>query len=121
MQKDIIVKLEEDLRQAMLVSDVNKLNELISDSLIFTTFTGALIDKNTDLETHRSGLLKISELTPSEQKIQLYDNFAIVSVKMQIKSTYNNNPSAGNFRFTRAWANPEGHWQIIAGHVSQIA
>jgi ketosteroid isomerase-like protein len=105
MKKDEIIKLEEDLRQAMLVSDVDKLNVLIADSLIFTAYTGIVIDKQTDLNTHRSGLLRLTRLEPSEQRVELYGNFAIVTVKMSIESTFDNRPSAGNFRFTRVWQN----------------
>ncbi len=104
----------------MLASDVSKLDELIADSLIFTAFTGALVDKQTDLKMHQSGLIEISELIPSEQIIQVYDNFAVVTVKMQISGSFDDQPSSGNYRFTRVWAKPKNHWQVVAGHVSEV-
>ena len=111
-----IEALEETLRQAMLVSDVSTLNELIDDDLIFTLPDGSVIDKQTDLEAHRSGIQKFTALEISDRQVQDHGNFAIVIVKTEIVSQV----FSGSFRFTRVWAEqPEG-WQIVAGHVSQI-
>jgi hypothetical protein len=116
-----IISLEEELRQAMLSGNVDKLDKLISDSLVFTAPSGAVIGKQEDIESHRSGLMQFSRLEPSEQRVQNYGNFAVVAVKMAIDGTYNNEPVAGTFCYTRVWAESEGRWQVIAGQVSQIS
>lgn len=120
MQKKDIQKLEEELRIAMLASNVKKLDELIADSLIFTAPNGMVIDKKFDLDCHRSGLQKISKLEPSNQVIQLYDNFAIVIVHMDLIGIFNNQDCSGKFAYTRVWANLGGNWKVVAGHVSQL-
>lgn len=120
MNVALIEELEEKLRQAMLFSDVSTLDELIADDLVFTMHTGVLVDKQTDLEAHRAGIQKLTTLNGQAQRVQIYDNAAVVTVKMEIAGTFQGEAFAGTFRYTRVWAQPQGRWQIVAGHVSQV-
>ncbi len=76
-----IERLEEKLRQAMLDSDVPILDELIADDLIFTMHTGLVVDKQYDLDAHRSGMHKFTKVEIDDQQILNYGNFAVVAVK----------------------------------------
>jgi ketosteroid isomerase-like protein len=117
-----IVEAEERLRLAMLASDVSVLDDLLAPQLIATSHLGEIVRKQDDLAAHKSGLIKINELNPSEQQIRLYGEVAIVFVRMQISGTYNGNPANGDFRFTRVWAiSPNGTWHIVAAHIGMIA
>jgi hypothetical protein len=116
-----IIELEERLRQAMLQSDIVELDALIAPELLFTNHLGQVISKDADLDAHRSGRFKFTELTPSDRQIQLNDGFAIVSVLMHILGSYEGNPVELNIRFTRVWAiSTHGSLQIIAGHTSEL-
>lgn len=116
-----IIELEEKLRLAMLNSNVEELDKLIADTLVFTLPTGDVINKEFDLNAHRSGIQKLIMLEQSEQNIQYYDNFAVVTVKADIEGTFNDNPIGGLCTYTRVWANIGGEWQVVAGHVSEVA
>ncbi|WP_193197973.1 nuclear transport factor 2 family protein [Nostoc sp. MG11] len=83
MKITLIEQLEERLRQAMLKNDVLALEELIADEVVFTTHIGELIDKQTDLEAHRSNIQKLVLLQGQQQRVQLYGNTAVVTVKME--------------------------------------
>lgn len=112
-----IIKAEERLRLAMLQSDVNTLDELLAPDLIFTNHLGHILTKQDDLEAHRSGLLKIEVLTPSEENIQLMGDVAIVTVKAHILGRYADTSSEADFRFTRIWAaTTKDSWQIVTAH-----
>ena len=126
MEKDIEIQIadaEEQLRQAMLASDVLALDELLSPDLVFTNHVGQRIDKETDLSGHKSGALNISHLEPSEQKVQLIsDKVAVVSVRVRVGGTYAGQPAGGDFIFTRVWAmSPFEKWQVVAAHAGVIA
>lgn len=115
--KNQIIEAEERLRLAMLHSDVEVLDALLSPELIFTNHLGHLVGKEEDLAGHKSGALKLDSLEPSEQHILLTGGVAIVSVKMQLLGSYNGIPTNGIFRFTRVWSqSQDGTWQIVAGH-----
>ena len=117
-----MVKVEERLRQAMLASDVSILNELLAPEIIITSHLGELLGKQDNLAAHESGLIKIHELKPSEQRIQIHGEVAIVSVRMQLSGTHNGSPANGDFRFTRVWAiSSSGTWHIVAAHIGTVA
>lgn len=116
-----ILEAEERLRQAMLHSDVDALDELIAPELLFTSHMGQLVTKDDDLAFHRSGILRLKELIPSQQHIQLYTGFAVVSVLMHLLGTYEGAALDASIRYTRVWSiSPNGSVQIIAGHASAV-
>lgn len=117
-----IVEAEDRLRAAMLSSDLGSLDELLAPDLIFTNHLGQLLGKDNDLAAYRSGMLKVKELIPSEQKIRITGEVAIVSVRMQLTGTYNGGPANGDFRFTRVWTlSPQKTWRVVAAHAGIVA
>ncbi|NER48778.1 MAG: nuclear transport factor 2 family protein [Symploca sp. SIO1A3] len=117
-----ILEAEERLRIAMLRSDAKALNELLAPELIFTNHLGQVLSKQDDLVAHQSGMLRISDLTPSEQYIHCSGSFVIVSVRMHLSGSYAGKASDGDFRFTRIWTlSSSGTWHIVAAHSSMVA
>ena len=116
-----IIDVEERLREAMLRSDVRVLGELIAPELHFTNHFGQVVSKADDLAFHQSGVLRLTELSPSQQHIQLHEGFAVVSVLMHLLGSYEGAPIDQNIRYTRVWLiSPNGSPQVIAGHSSMI-
>lgn len=120
MNIDEIKKLEEELRQAMLTNNVEKLDELISDCLIFVLPNGVVANKQMDLNSRKSGFTKMTKLSPSEQQIEIQDDFAIVTVKMELEGTYGDMVIDGNYRYIRTWAKINDKYQIISGSAIYI-
>jgi ketosteroid isomerase-like protein len=118
-----ILEAEEQLRQAMLASDVAVLEALLSSNLLFTNHLGQRISKEADLAAHRSGELKIKQLAPSAPAIQVVsDTVAVVSVRVCMDGTYAGRPAGGDFMFTRVWARTDaGSWQVAAAHAGLVA
>lgn len=115
-----IEQLEERLRQAMLASDVSTLEQLLDDELVFTMHTGMLLGKAADLQTHASGQLRIAELVPAQQKIQVRGNTAIVTVQMRVSGTFSGASFSEALRYTRVWQRLDGSWRVVAGHASVV-
>lgn len=115
-----ISKLEEELRHAMCNSDLAKLEQLLSDDLVFTTHTGAVIGKQDDLTSHKNRDFSFTQIKLSEQKIIPLSTTAVVTTQAFIEGEYKGNPSSGHFRFTRVWDKQSGQWQVIAGHASLV-
>ena len=130
-----IYAVEERLRLAMLHSDVDELDRLISPELIYTNHLGQLLTKQDDLDAHRSGALDIASLVPSEASVRVMGEIAIATVRVRSSGSYAGSSVDGDFRFTRVWAKSSGQppgkdggeggekgdWQIVAAHCSAIA
>jgi len=116
-----VCEFEALLCKAMLESDTDVLDQLLSSELIFTNHLGQVLGKKEDLEAHQSGLLQISNISVDEQKIKLQKDTAIVFAKVNICGDYNGNVANGTFRFTRIWKNiTDNNWKVIAVHSSII-
>ena len=116
-----IAELEERLRQAMLTSNVTELDALIAPELLFTSHLGQLVSKQQDLEMHRARVLKLRELTPSDQRIQNHSGCSVVSVQMHLLGNYAGTDIDQQIRYTRVWAlSSAGVLQVIAGHASAV-
>ena len=108
------------LRQAQLAGDVAALDLLLDDALVFTGPDGRIYGKADDLEAHRSGAIRITMLTPSDERVQDFGSIVVVSVRMEMQGSFQGMPFAGPFRYTRVWRLSSG-WRIVAGHVSAVA
>ncbi|HMG69984.1 MAG TPA: nuclear transport factor 2 family protein [Gemmatimonadaceae bacterium] len=111
---------EAALRRAQLSSDVQELDRLVDDALVFTGPNGGVYGKKDDLDAHRRGLIRITRLEPSEERVQRFGHIAVVSVRMEMSGTFEGAAFAGPFRYTRVWRAQGDGWRIVAGHVSAV-
>lgn len=119
--KKEIVEIEESLKLAMISSDIEVLNQLLSKDLVFTNHLGQLLSKSDDLAAHTKGDFKINDLSLSDQIIKPSGNVVIVSAHAKIVGSYKGETTSGNFRFTRVWEKLDNQWQVLAGHASIVA
>ena len=116
-----VLEAEDRLRTAMLQSDIKALSELLAPDLLFTNHLGQLQSRESDLDAYRSGKLRVEQLVPSEQKILMVHDVAVVSVRVQVTGTYNGAPANGAFRFTRVWSlSPANTWHVVAAHAGLV-
>jgi ketosteroid isomerase-like protein len=116
-----IVRVEGQLQQAMLENDVQALERLLHDDLMFVFYTGAVVGKQEDLASHASHMLQLTELAFVEPPVmRLYGEMAIVVVKAHLEGTFQGTPFAGFYRYQRVWLFQEERWQIVAGNVSVV-
>ena len=116
-----IIEAEELLRLAMLNSDVNTLDKLLANELVFSNHLGQVLGKQDDIAAHQSGKFRIEVLTPSERRIQVIGNVAIVTVKVHLVGSYEDTDFDNNLRFTRVWhLSSSNTWQIVAAHSSVV-
>ena len=116
-----IIEAEEQLRLAMLDSDVQVLDELLAAELIFTNHLGQVLSKQDDLAAHQSGKFNLEALFTCDRRMQILDNVAIVTVKVHLIGSYEGSSFDDNLRFTRIWnLSSNGTWQIVTAHSSLV-
>lgn len=113
--------LEQQLRQAMLSSDVETLNGLLSDRLLFTNQNGAHLTKLDDLTAHKSGLLSLEKLDILFQQVRVIDDSnALTWTTATLEGSYSGNAFSGTFAYTRLWCRTTQRWRVEMGHCSPM-
>jgi hypothetical protein len=115
-----VYRAEADLRQAMLAGNVEQLDALIDDQLIFVGPDGNLYSKDDDLQLHRSGQEKIERIEVEDQVINSRDEVVVVSLIARMAGIFKGEGFQGRFRYLRIWKLTSTGWKIIAGSVCQL-
>jgi hypothetical protein len=115
---DEILACEAELVRAQLASDVEVLDRLLDDALLFTSLDGTLASKHDDLALHRSGRLRIARMEPIERRLLHLDAASVVSVKMDASAIVDGVAMTAILRYTRVWSKHSGAWRVVAGHMS---
>ncbi|MGJ1286130.1 nuclear transport factor 2 family protein [Sphingobacterium spiritivorum] len=110
-----ILDIENQLREAMQKSDVEILDQLLHDDLLFVLSDGEVITKEMDLETHRSGNLVLEEITSSIDSIKQIGENVVVTLSSKIKGKMLEQYFEGKFRYLRVWKIFDGQLKVIAG------
>ena len=112
---------EQRLYQAQLSSDVDGLDELIAEDLLFSGPDGRLFTKEQDLAMHRTGAMRIRSLEPKETTVRVLSaEAAVVSVVAAVKGDFDGEAAEGLVRYLRVWVLREGRWLIVAGSLQPI-
>ena len=117
-----IVDLEEQIRAAQLNADVEALDRLISEELLFTGPDGQLATKAQDLEAYRSGVVRFLEHEPEELRVRRVGSaLAVSALRARLAVEVGGQIARGTYRYTRVWARENGkNWRVVGGHVSAV-
>jgi ketosteroid isomerase-like protein len=116
METDIR-KHEEALRLAMLASDVETLDLLIADGLVFVGPSGEVFHKQDDLALHRSGRQTLTLAEWESIEVSVQGHAAVTSVAANLSGTMDGAAFAGRFRYCRFWTKTDTGWQVLGGSV----
>lgn len=117
-----IVALEARLRAAQLAADVDALDALLADALLFTGPDGRLGTKAEDLAAHGSGAVRVRAHEPDELRVRRVGaDVAVVALRTRLVVEVGGATVAGVYRYTRVWAREDGGpWRVVGGHVSAV-
>ncbi|MFC4913036.1 nuclear transport factor 2 family protein [Actinomadura gamaensis] len=109
---------ERRLQTAQLAGDVEALDRLLDDRLLFT-FGGNVQTKADDLEVHRTRTQVLTKLTEEELTVLAEGSTGVTWFLGTVEGTVSGTPFAARMRYTRTWLHDETHgWRIIAVHAS---
>lgn len=120
MEINAIVNVEIELLTAIKNADVLALERILHDDLLFNLPDGQTITKEFDLNSYRSGKMKIDVLEASDQVINVIDDVAVVGVTVLLKGKYNDSPFDGVYRYSRVWKQFGENLKVIAGSCVQF-
>ena len=116
-----IVALEGELRRAQLAADVDALDRLIDEDLLFVGPNGEPATKAEDLAAHASGIVRFREHDPEDMRIRMVGaDVAVVSLRTRLVVEVHSVTHRGTFAYTRVWHRQGERWRIVGGHVSEV-
>ncbi len=111
----LILAHEQALLAAIREQDIQQLDRLLHEDLLFTLPTGQLITKADDLASYRAGHLVVTRLQASPPHVRVVAATAVVAVTIALEGTYQGQPLAGTYQYLRVWQQTQAAWQVIAG------
>lgn len=115
-----VLRLEDRLRTAMLRGDVDELDALIDDRMVFIGPDGLVYGKEDDLALHRSGEQRLRSLELREFGIEVHAASAVVATVTDLEGNFRGERFAGRYRYLRVWSRAGLDWRVVAGSVSSL-
>ena len=112
MEKEIN-QCEEKFLQAFRTSNVNVIEELIHDEMVYNNATGDVVSKKADIEGFKVANLQIETVDCVEREIRLFEDTAIVTTVIYLKASSGGRLIEGKTRFLRTWKKFNNGWKII--------
>lgn len=117
MEKELR-EAERRLQAAQLSGDVEALDELLDDRLLFT-FGADTFTKADDLEVHRTKTQVITKLEEEQLTALVEGATGVTWFLGLVEGTVHGSPFAARMRYTRTWVHDDSRgWRIIAAHAS---
>lgn len=119
--KEEIIKLEYRLIEAIKTSDINFIENVLHDDLLFIAPNGQVVTKEMDLASHKSGEMTVEQLIPKLEDFNIIGDTAISIVSYDTKGTMLGQPISGKFRYIRTWKVFTDGLKIISGACLQVS
>jgi ketosteroid isomerase-like protein len=125
-----ITAQEERLTQATRSVDVDVLDRIYADDLMFTGVTGAVCSKATVMEEARRGVAErqaAARTTPAvvsyekdDLQIAAHGETVVTSYQFGVRIRHEDKDIVRKFRTTNVWMKRQSHWQGVAAHTASL-
>jgi ketosteroid isomerase-like protein len=109
-----VIDLDRQRMDAMAKKDIAKLNELISNDLVYTHSTARLDTKQSLIGNMESGGTVYTSVVPSDVKAHDLGDTVVLTGSCKISVMSQGRPNSFGVRFTDVWSNKGGKWQMVA-------
>lgn len=110
-----VLEQENNLYEAIKQSDIEMLNELLHNDLLFIIPSGEAITKEIDLKTYSDGLSKIDELHPHIENLNIIEDLAVITLTIELKGSFNNDGFEAKYRYIRFWKKFQNGIKVVGG------
>jgi ketosteroid isomerase-like protein len=116
-----LITLERQFAQAIVESDVDALDKIVSDEWIVVGPEGKVIDKPGFLDVVRSGALAHSTMESDETRVRVYGDTGVVTARVVTAGTYRGQAFTNRERSSDVFVRQEGHWKCVLTQLTTIA
>ena len=118
--REDVVKAENELFSAQLISNVDILDQLLHDDLVAVAPTGQIVTKEMDLNSHRAKTMIIEDASIVIDDIKIIGDTALSIVTMTAKGKMMGTPLEGQFRYFRVWKRFDDTLKVIGASFMQL-
>ncbi len=116
----MIIDLDRERMEAMAKKDIARLNELLSDDLVYTHSSARLDTKQSLIGAMESEATVYTSVKPSDVVAQDLGTAVVLTGAARISVTSNGNPINFGVRFTDVYVNQGGQWQVVAWQSTRL-
>ena len=117
---DTIIDLDRKRMQAMAAKDIDTLDTLLAEDLVYTHSSARLDTKQTLIANMKSGATVYSSVQPSDVKAQDLGDVVILTGSARIKVSSQGKQMDFRVRFTDAYAKRNGRWQMVVWQSTRL-
>ncbi|MGY0038552.1 nuclear transport factor 2 family protein [Pedobacter sp. NJ-S-72] len=88
--------------------DIERLDLLLHEDLLFTNPKGQTITKKIEMEGYRSGDMIVHHIASQDQIINIIGDTAVVAVSITLEGSYEGESLDGEYRYIRVWKSISG-------------
>jgi hypothetical protein len=118
-EKALLVVFEE-LKEALIECNVNKLEKLISDDYQGFSLNGTIESKEIILQTFKPGSISLSVYSVEDIKIEMSSSFGIITGKGRIEGRYGEYEFQHDVLFTDIFKFINDSWQYYKSQATEI-
>ena len=110
---DTIKQLEQDMGNAMVAGDIDKLNQLYADDWATVRSSGKIITKETLLSDFKSSHDKLEWFENGPIDVQVYGNVAVAHASVKEKRSREGKDTSGEFVWMDLLEKRAGKWVVV--------
>ncbi len=111
--RSLIVEKEKMLLTAFTNCDIDTIDDLLHEDVVYIIPNGRLLSKAKVLQNYSSGGTAISSIRSEEQSVHFVDDCAVVAMILNLSGKYYDQVVDRKFRYLRVWKLLEGQWKVI--------
>ncbi len=115
-----IIDLDRKRMRAMVAKDIETLESLLADDLIYTHSSARLDTKRTLIQGMVSGTTVYTGIKPSDVKAQDLGDTVVLTGIAHIEVVSNGTPNAFGVRFTDVYTRREDRWQMVTWQSTRL-
>ncbi|HKA21562.1 MAG TPA: nuclear transport factor 2 family protein [Blastocatellia bacterium] len=119
--KEVLLKLTDELTTAKMKRDLALLGRLLADDYIFTNPAGLFANKAEYLDGAKADTAVYESVKNYDKVAKVYGDAGVVAGLTTVKGSYDGHEIGGQFRFTNMFVKRQDNWQCIAIHLTRIA
>lgn len=115
-----VLQADLDRFAAMVKGDAATLDKVLAAELSYTHSNAQVQDKGAFMGDIKSGAIKYLSVEPSDRKVRIFGNTAVVTGGAAVHVIQNGNDLNIKIRYTNTHINRDGRWQMVAWQATRL-